>query len=56
MPPPVDLNLASMVFHVMTSGDLGPLPVDCLAVTFVTNDVSKSLPSLIFDAEIFNHL
>ena len=32
MSPPGDMNLASTVFHVMTSGDLGPLPVDCLAV------------------------
>ena len=46
-----DLNSASAVFHLMTSGEFESLPVDCLIVTFVTNDVSKSLPSQFFDAE-----
>ena len=35
----------------MTSGDFESLPVDCLIVTFVMSDVSKSLPSQFFDAE-----
>ena len=51
MSPPCDLNLALTVYQLTTSGDLDSLPVDCLAVTFVTNDVLKSLPSLFFDAE-----
>ena len=51
MSPPCDLNLASAVYQLTTSGDLDSLPVDCLTVTFVTNDVLKSLPSLFFDAE-----
>ena len=36
---PCDLNSASTVFHLMTSGDYESLPVDCLIVTFVMSDV-----------------